>query len=649
MNSTDRPARSPVAPYLVVAAILLLGAVLRWSHIGPLSDMLSYDEAYYGLDTLSLIESPRLTPFLPANLGRQSLWCYVLIPFVAVFGAHPFALRLAAGFVGILTTVAVYRLGKETLSPRAARWALLAFCVAGWPVHLSGLGMRAVLWPLIGTLAFASLMQACRADRTALWIEAGIWIGLLWYTYFSALLWILYAALLLIGWLLGKADRRRGVLVALLVSMLVALPMLAYAYHHPQDVLGRPQGVRVSNLAELTATARAWARVWFSPNEDPGRYNPLCPVVDAGLTAFFVIGMPALWWAVRRKWQMAWLLGLVPVSLLPSLMSRDAPHFLRAVGLTVPIAIIVGAGAWGVETVLRRVRPRFLSVFLPLALTLLTIVTTVQSATHWLHHPYVFLLMEQHVNQGANFTRTVVPEDTPVYFSPFYPSHPVVLFRSADLAPRHVGAFDSHLCMVVSKAPAIYVSVTLYEPDFQEKLSRWAETTVPFQDPEASPPRYTVFQAVPKSEFLQNPGVIQAVFGERVEVRLVEPISSTTNAGETVPVHLALRALQPLGQAYSLFVHLYGDPTPYEGGPLWAQADGPACGPYTSDLWQTDEWVLTTFSAAIPADLPSGRYQVGLGIYDSATGIRLPLPGQAHDFLPLQMMEIQGTGVGGGQ
>jgi hypothetical protein len=639
MNA-DQPTRSRLVPYLVAVAILLLGALLRWSHIAPLTDMLSYDEAYYGLDTLSLIESPRLTPFLPANLGRQSLWCYILIPFVAIFGAHPFALRLAAGFVGVLTIAAVYRLGKETLSPRAARWATLAFCVAGWPVHQSGLGMRAILWPLIGTLAFASLMQAHRAHRMALWIEAGIWVGLLWYTYFSALLWILYAALLLIGWLLGK-TRRQGLLIALLVSALVSLPMLAYGYHHPQEVLGRPQGVRISSLAELADTARAWARVWLSPADDPGRYNPLCPVVDAGLAAFFALGLFALWWAVRRKWQAAWLLGLIPASLLPSLLSRDAPHFLRAAGLTVPVALIVGAGAWGLERSLRRFPPCTLSVSLPLALMLLTAVTTAQSIARWLRHPYVFLLMEQHVNQGANFIRTAVPTDTPVYFSPFYPSHPVVSFRSADLAPRPVGAFDSHLCLVIPERPAVYVSVTLYEPAFRQKLSRWAETAVLFQDPGQNPPRYTVFQAVPRPAWLQDPGTVRAIFGERVEMRLLEPISPTASPGEAIPVSLALQALQPLDRAYSVFVHLYGDPTPYEGGPLWAQIDGPPCEPYPSLLWRTDEWVLTTFSLTLPTDLSPGRYRLGLGIYDSSTGVRLALPGQPHDFLPLQSLEVR--------
>lgn len=632
--------RPPISPYLIVAAILLVGALLRWSPIAPLSDMLSYDEAYNGLDTLSLIESPRLTPFLPANLGRQSLWCYILIPFVAVFGAHPFAMRLAAAFVGALTTAAVYRLGKEALTPQAARWALLAFSVARWPVHQSGLALRAILWPLIGALAFASLLQARRTRRTALWVESGIWVGLLGYTYFSALLWILGAVALLIWWVLWEKGRRRGPAVALLVGMLVLLPMVAYAYRHPQDLLGRPQGVRASTPAELMENALAWARVWFVPSSDAGRYNPLSSVVDGGLAPLFIVGLVALWWAARERWHAIGLLGLVPISLLPSILSRDAPHFLRAAGLTIPLALIEGAGAWGVERYLRRTRLRPLRVLLPLALMLWTAIATVRGTVRWLRDPYVFLLMEQHVNQGANFIRTAVPEDTPVYFSPFYPSHPVVSFRSADLAPRHVGALDSRLCLVVPERTAVYLSVTAYEPDFQERLSPWAETTVLFQDPKGNPPRYTVFQAVPKAELLQGPGVMGAVFGEQVEVRLLKPLSSTVGAGATVPVPLAMRALRPLDRAYSVFVHLYGDPTPYEGGPLLAQVDRSACEPYPSNLWQQDEWVFSTFLLAIPEDLPPGRYQIGIGVYDSATGARLPLPGWANDFLPVQQLEV---------
>ena len=51
--------------------------------------------------------------------------------------------------------------------------------------------------------------------------------------------------------------------------------------------------------------------------------------------------------------------------------------------------------------------------------------------------------------------------------------------------------------------------------------------------------------------------------------------------------------------------------------------------------------MLTTFSLTLPTDLSPGRYRLGLGIYDSSTGVRLALPGQPHDFLPLQSLEVR--------
>mgnify|MGYP001068239778 CR=1 FL=1 len=172
-----------------IVPILLVGALLRWSAIGPMSNMLHYDEAHNGLDVLSLIQNPRLTPFMPANFGRESLWFYILLPFVAIWGAQPFALRLAATMTGILTLAALYQLGKKVLPPRAACWATLALAVCQWHVHLSRMALRTILLPLIGVLAFWSLFQACQTDRRSHWALAGVWTGLLLYTYFSSLLW----------------------------------------------------------------------------------------------------------------------------------------------------------------------------------------------------------------------------------------------------------------------------------------------------------------------------------------------------------------------------------------------------------------------------------------------------------------------------
>lgn len=634
---------SAVSPYIAITAILLTGTFLIWRGLGPTSVMLNLDEGYYAMDAVSLMQSPRLTPFLPANYGRESLWCYILIPFVAVFGARPFALHIASTIVGILTIAALYRMGKEVLPREAALWASLALGVAQWHVLQSQIAMRAVLFPLVGTMAFAALMKAHRTGKTTDWMYTGVWTGLLLYTYFSAVVWIACILLTLAVWWLREPTRRSGPTVAALIAVLLFLPMVIYGIQHPGEILGRSWLVRISHLSELWVNVRIWAQAWFYAGNPKVPYDPnIYSAVGFWFAPLFLAGIGALWWAVKRKWQAPGLFGLMLFSVAPSLFSRNVPYFfLRAIGVIIPVALVIGAGAWAVEKALRRIGLRYFSALIPLIFYLITAITTYYDCyVRWVQHPAVFLWMEQHINRAADLIRTSVSRETPVYFSPFTPSHPVISFRSIDLAPRHVGAFDSHICLVVPETLAVYVSVTLYEPDFQQRLSRWAETTPLTRDAPASAPPYAVFLAQPHVPLVQKPPA-KGVFGERVELLLLSPLSSTVAPGETIPVELALKALRPSEQVYSVFIHLYGEPTPYEGGPLWAQADQWVCAPYPSPAWKTNEWIIQMFSLNIPEDIPPGRYLIAAGVYESQSGTRLSLPGQEYGFLPLQQVDIQ--------
>ena len=305
------------------------------------------------------------------------------------------------------------------------------------------------------------------------------------------------------------------------------------------------------------------------------------------------VGIFGLWWTVKRRWHFFWIAGLILVSLLPSLLTKDAPHFLRAVGLITPVVLITGVGAWGLERVIRQLGIKKLAPVFPLILFVFGGFATYHDCNdRWLHHPEVFTLMEQHANQAANFIKASVEEEIPVYFSPFTPFHPVIAFRSADLAPRHIGAFDSHFCLAIPDTPAVYVSLTMYEPDFQQTLSPWADTIVLTQDPYQIPPRYTVFQAIPRPEFLHGPFQAKITFGKAVEMHSLTPVPATVEAGSTVVLHLGLRALRPLDRVYSVFVHLYGNPTGYEGGPFGrrvtigsALPTPPLCGGRTRQLY----------------------------------------------------------------
>ncbi|HRO24826.1 MAG TPA: hypothetical protein PLR07_11095, partial [Promineifilum sp.] len=92
--------------------------------------------------------------------------------------------------------------------------------------------------------------------------------------------------------------------------------------------------------------------------------------------------------------------------------------------------------------------------------------------------------------------------------------------------------------------------------------------------------------------------------------------------GDTVEIRLRWQVAVPPGPALlHLFAHL-GNPS---AAPL-AQTDGPVMGgEYPSSLWVAGERFDETISLSLPADLPPGEYPVNIGLYDFATGARLPL------------------------
>ena len=72
---------------------------------------------------------------------------------------------------------------------------------------------------------------------------------------------------------------------------------------------------------------------------------------------------------------------------------------------------------------------------------------------------------------------------------------------------------------------------------------------------------------------------------------------------------------------FTTFVHL-GDPL---RPPLAQGDDQPINGHYPTYLWSAGEVIDDNYSLTLPQDLPAGIYPIHIGMYNSETGIRLPL------------------------
>jgi hypothetical protein len=61
---------------------------------------------------------------------------------------------------------------------------------------------------------------------------------------------------------------------------------------------------------------------------------------------------------------------------------------------------------------------------------------------------------------------------------------------------------------------------------------------------------------------------------------------------------------------------------------------------YPSSLWSPGELIPDTVTIPLPNSLPSGEYSLWVGLYDFATGQRLPIAGSTDNSLLLTRITI---------
>ncbi len=113
-----------------------------------------------------------------------------------------------------------------------------------------------------------------------------------------------------------------------------------------------------------------------------------------------------------------------------------------------------------------------------------------------------------------------------------------------------------------------------------------------------------------------------AEIGDNIQVAQVTISPEQVVAGE--PIEVAVDwyvAVGRPGATYTTLLHL-GQP---DQPPLATGDAPPVGGDYPTRVWGNGETISDNYSLIIPSGLPSGRYPVWLGLYDSATGERLPV------------------------
>jgi hypothetical protein len=202
---------------------------------------------------------------------------------------------------------------------------------------------------------------------------------------------------------------------------------------------------------------------------------------------------------------------------------------------------------------------------------------------------------------------------------------PVAADAPAGIYMIHVGWYQQ----VNGESP----SLAIVNPDSGQLTDSTAVTIGPIKVG-GSPPGVTIQKADPQTSLNLNLGDQITLLGYDLdESSFLNCSLITANCQLSLILYWQASISPPLD--YTVFVHVRN-----EAGKIVAQQDSPpAGGAYPTGLWETGEIIPDQRTVTLPV-LSPGRYELVVGMYDVATGTRLPIADSPDNAMRLRSFEV---------
>ncbi|GAB4144000.1 MAG: hypothetical protein Fur0021_00180 [Candidatus Promineifilaceae bacterium] len=291
--------------------------------------ILNGTEANIGLDAWRIASGQMRDPFATGWLTNPTLSLYVMALPIKLLGRSALAVRMLSPFVGALTVLAIYLVGRRLWSREVGLAAAILLAGAHTHIHYSRLGLTNIWDPLLALLAVGTLLAAQARGNRFGWLLAGGTVGLTTYWFTSG---HLFPLILLSGgviWLLvdGRSlwTQRGHILAGAALALLVALPQLLFYRQHPDIFMDRANGLNIfahdwlqQEAVKLNVSPgeiiqqQFWqAALAFNGSVDTSlSYNAGIPLLSYWPALFFVLGLGLALWQFRRPrhfWVLVWL------------------------------------------------------------------------------------------------------------------------------------------------------------------------------------------------------------------------------------------------------------------------------------------------------------------------------------------------------
>jgi len=632
--------------WLMLALVLLAALFLRVYQLdrfppGPFSD----EAAAFIL--ASEVASGHSWPiFITSYTGHEVLFYYLAAPVLRLLGSTVVALRMTSALVGVATVLVTYLLARELFDDEPAiesHWlglltaSLLA--TSFWHISVSRYGYRAITLPLMQSLMLLALWRGLRRNSWRWVAAAGLFCGLVAYTYLSSrsvpvALAVLLLLVLAAGW--RHWQLRLGQFgVFTLIALIVFAPLGTFFLRHPEAFAARM--TQVSLFSEGSAWQSTLARNTlralqvFTMRGDPSwRFNlPNLPMFQGPLALAFYIGLIVIVVQLVRgrgflgRVRYALIVIWPLVMLLPTILADpvDVPHSLRAIGV-LPLSFLIPA--LGLIAILNAACRLLHSTRLTVALATGTLGLTLgisavnsfqEYFVRWGPEPRLYYDLNQDIADLAHYLDSLPNDGRPLYVgAPDY-RHPTVAAISRSFS--RIKWVQGGEAFAFAPGPAVYAWPRSGLPD-DAWLARFfpPESRLARQSGPDGGPAFVVY-ALDHSPAISPTHPLSATFGGVIQALGYDILRDRPSGGRT-DVALYWRILRkPERGDYSEFITL-GD----AWGVQQAQSGSFA---YPSEQWSPGEIIAERVRVQTSDGTPPGQYALNIGWWSSSAGERLSI------------------------
>jgi len=343
--------------------LLLISGIIIFYKFPLIPQNVSLDEAEFIRLAQSLKNSP-YTPYSQLATGHATLYFYILLASIKIFGTTVFAVRFPSALFGVIDVVLIYfvfkliieRLAKLSIILQTGIPFLMAFTFATmrWYFNFARFGFEAstvLFFELFGLLSYLLFRKY---KHFGFLVTTGVLVGLSYNSYTPGRIFFILPLIMMIFdfWKekMGKKEIAKQLLSLLIPFVIFTAPLNVYFTKHDDNRIYEQfylQNEQLSIQEKTTFLGQNIAKIsgmFFFKGDMNGRHNyPGKAMLNPLLGLLFVFGFAISLYKWKKFSHRLFLLYFA-IGILPPLLTYpwENPNSLRAVTVLPAVAFFVG-------------------------------------------------------------------------------------------------------------------------------------------------------------------------------------------------------------------------------------------------------------------------------------------------------------------